>query len=209
MGARRRIDRPQGSDRGTAMIEFAIIVAFLAMVFSSVVDLGLAWRKSVEVSGTLRNGVRVTSGLGDDRPADLETLRALNAGIAEIGAADVRRVIVYEAATPTGAVPAQCLNVALDPSAGAGVSQLCNVYAPQQLAALTATRFGGSTTACEGDDWDRFYCPVVDRESRQGSVNGPDYVGIWIEVDYGYLFGVLGDGLTIRDDTVMRIEPQL
>jgi hypothetical protein len=190
------------------MVEFALVVGFLALMFTAIVDLGLGWRKSIEVSGTLRTGVRVTSGLGDDRPADLETLRALNAGIAEVGSANVRRVIVYESTSVGGGVPSQCLSVVPDPSAGAGVNQVCNVYAPQQLAGLSAARFGGSATACEGDDWDRFYCPVSHREARQGSANGPDYVGIWMEVDYEYLFGVLGDGLTMRDSTVMRIEPQ-
>jgi hypothetical protein len=185
------------------------VVGFLALLFSAVVDLGLAWRKSVEISGTVRSGVRVTSGLGDDRSSDVETLRALNAGIAEVGSGSVRRVIVYESATAGGAVPAQCLSVLPNAGTGAGVDDLCNVYAPAQLASLDATRFGGSLALCEPDDWDRFYCPVNDREARQGAVNGPDYVGIWIEVDYQYLFGVLGNGLMLRDSTVMRIEPQL
>jgi hypothetical protein len=196
-------------DGGAVMIELALVVGFLAMLFSAVVDLGLAWRKSVEVSGTLRTGVRVSSGLGDDRPADVEALRALNAGIAEVGAANVRRVIVYESATAGGGVPSQCLSVLPNAGTGAGVNGLCNVYAPSQLASLQASRFGGSATACEPDDWDRFYCPVSHREARQGSVNGPDYVGIWMEVGYEYLFGVLGNGLTLQDSTVMRIEPQL
>jgi hypothetical protein len=205
--------RPRG-DRGAVLLELALILGFLALVFSSVVDLGLGWRRSIEVSNTLRSGGRVVSNLGEDRNADIEALRSLNAGIAEIGAANVNRVIIYKATSVDGDVPAAC--TALTPAGSstngigiAGTSGVfCNVYSPSQLANLTSARFSGSATSCQSDDWDRFYCPPG-REGDQGASAGADFVGIWIEVEYEYIVGLLpGDGITISDNIVMRIEPR-
>jgi Flp pilus assembly protein TadG len=191
------------------MIEFAIIATFLLLLLSAVVDLGLAWRRSNEVAGTLRGAVRVEAGLGNDGAADYQTLFTLNAGVAEIGNANVNRVVVYHSTTADGGVPAACL--AITPtSGGAGDStagQECNVYSRQQLASLNASDFTPSgASSCPASKADHWFCPAT-REDRQKQ--GADYVGVWMDVEYKYVVGALpGNGVTIKDKAVMRIEPQ-
>jgi hypothetical protein len=195
-------------DRGVAMIEFAIIATFLLLMLSAVVDLGLAWRRSNEVSSTLRSATRVASNFGADGAADFQALTSLNAGVAEIGNANVNRVIVYRSETADGDVPDDCLDET--PSAsGTGIDTptvKCNVYSRQQLASLSASNFTTSGAAsCPNTAHDRWFCPA-EREADQG--DGADYVGIWMEVEYTYVVGMLpGGGITIKDKTVMRIEP--
>jgi hypothetical protein len=187
------------------MVEFAIAAGLLFSLIAGVVDLGVGWRRSIEVSSTLRGGGRVVSNLGRARQADQEALRAINAGIAEIGAANVTRVIIYKSTTANGSLPASCDKPAS--ASGTGVSGLCNVYGPAQLAALSSssTKFSGSTTSCQADDWDQWYCPLA-REDRQGV--GADFVGIYMEFTVDWIFGFMPSGLQKgTDDVVMRIEP--
>jgi Flp pilus assembly protein TadG len=196
------------SDRGAVMIEFALIATLLFLLLSAVIDFGLAWRRSNEVAGTLRSAARVQAGLGNDGAADYQALFSLNSGVAEIGNANVERVIVYHSTSADGSVPGACL--ALTPSpAGAGDSTAgaeCNVYSRDQLAALSPTSFTASgASSCLPSAWDHWFCPA-EREDRQKV--GADFVGIWMEAHYDYVVGALpGDGLTIRDKAIMRIEP--
>jgi Flp pilus assembly protein TadG len=191
------------------MIEFVLIATLLLLLLSAVVDLGLAWRRSNEVAGTLRSSARVVAGLGKDGAADYQALFSLNAGVVEIGNANVNRVIVYHSTTANGAVPAACL--AITPtSSGAGSTAPnaeCNVYSREQLAALSPSDYTASGAAsCPNSKFDHWFCPAT-RENRQKV--GADYVGVWMEVDYDYVVGALpGNGVTIRDKAVMRIEPK-
>src|SRR3546814_19995002 len=93
LGPKRAASRKR-EDRGVALIELALVVGLLAVVLSGVIDVGMGWRRAVEMSGTLRTGARVAANLGAARSADLEPLHALSAGIAELGSANVNRVLL-------------------------------------------------------------------------------------------------------------------
>jgi len=204
--AEARLPRRRRRSRGAVIIEFTLVAGILIGLLAAAVDFGFGWRRSIEVSSTLRGGARIISTLGDARQADQEALRAINAGILEMGSASVTKVIVFKSTTTNGAVPANCLTVT--PSAsGAGRSGSCNVYGPAQFAALASSsaRFSGSTTSCQSDDWDQYYCPTS-REDVQGA--GTDYVGIYMEFTTDWIFGFLpGDGRRGDDTVVYRIEP--
>ncbi len=206
-----RADRGRGDD-GALLIEFAIILPVLFLLVSAIVDFGLAWRRSNEVAATLRSASRVEARLGADGSADFESLTTLASSAMEFGHANVLRIIVYKSTTTDGAVPSSCL--ALTPSAaGTGISTStvkCNVYSREQLTSMLPTDFTATgATNCTSTSWDRWYCPAT-RESHQSATAGADYVGMWMEVDYRYVVGALtGTGITIKDTTVVRLEPPL
>src|SRR3546814_20508587 len=119
LGPKRAASRKR-EDRGVALIELALVVGLLAVVLSGVIDVGMGWRRSVEMSGTLRTGARVAANLGAARSADLETLRALSAGIEEMGSANVKRGIIQQSEPHDGSVPSECTHTTPS-SGGAGV----------------------------------------------------------------------------------------
>jgi hypothetical protein len=192
-----------------ALLEFAFVAPVILALFAMVIDFGFAWRKTMAMSAAIRGGVRVVTNLGDERNADRQALLALNASIAEIGSANITRVIVYHSLTATGEVSSQCLALAPQVgTSGSGVGRTgeCNVYGKDQLAAMTPARFTDSTgTGCDGSDWDRFYCPVA-RESQQAV--GSDFVGVFVEYSIDHIVGFISDGVTTDDQAIMRIEPQ-
>lgn len=206
-----RADRCRG-DEGALLIEFAIILPVLFLLVSAIVDFGLAWRRSNEVAATLRITSRVEARLGADGSADFESLTTLASSATEFGHANVLRIIVYRSTTTDGAVPSACLAVAPTAS-GNGINTStvkCNVYSRDQLTSMLASDFTTTgATSCSGTSWDRWYCPAT-RESRQSAAAGADYVGVWMEVDYRYVVGALtGTGITIKDTSVVRLEPPL
>ncbi|OWY62580.1 hypothetical protein B7486_57660, partial [cyanobacterium TDX16] len=123
--------------------------------------------------------------------------------------AEITKIVVYRSNTDDGAVPDACLSdqaaanggvTTDDPSDG----DLCNVYEADDLVGLDLADFPG-TDFCDDGSLDLMWCPT----SREGSQSvGADFVGVYVEVDASFQTGLFGDGITIDDETVMRIEPE-
>ena len=194
----RRADR---GERGAALTELVLIVPVFALIVCGVLEFGMAWRDSMTVSNALRSGARVGSNMGDDRYADYDILKAIEAAMREIpDTARVQRLVVYRAATSNSAPTASCM--AGTPSSG---TNPCNVYTGSDLARLKAD-FSG-TTSCGASAPDRFWCPTS-RQNQQAL--GADYLGVWMQVQYNWITHMFpGTGLTIKDRAIMRLEPRL
>jgi Flp pilus assembly protein TadG len=198
--------RRRAGERGAAMVEMALVLPVLILLVMGVLEFGLAWRASLTVSNALRSATRTAANTGEDRLADYNALTALNSAMAGIDNATILRVIIYEAPA-NGTVPASCLTAAA--TAARGVNNLCNVYTTADLAGLaTTTNFGGTAVTCVATAWDDKWCPPTEREANPGATGGADYLGIYVEVDYDFSTGLFGDGITIEDRTIMRLEPK-
>lgn len=187
-------------DRGAALTELVLIVPILALIVCGVLEFGMAWRDSMTVSNALRSGARVGSNMGDDRYADYDILKAIEAAMREIpDTARVQRIVVYKADTSNSAPSATC-------QAGTPVTGVCNVYTGADLS-RTQSAFTGTTNCSTGTPPDRFWCPTS-RVNNQAL--GADYLGIWMQVTYNWITHMFpGTGLTIKDRVVMRLEPRL
>jgi len=203
MGLRGWIRRRR-AERGAGLVELAMIVPFIILLTMGVLEFGLAWRASLSVSNSLRSATRATSNAGEDRLADYNGLTALESGMAGIGDATVTKVVIYEAPA-SGNVPASCLTATAQTNRG--VDGLCNVYTGADMANAVASNFPGTTT-CTTGSWDLRWCPPSQRESSPAAAGGADYVGIYVEVDLDFQTGLFGDGMTITDETIMRLEPK-
>lgn len=199
---RRARARRAGGDRGAALTELVLIVPIFAMIVCGVLEFGMAWRDSMTVSNALRSGARVGSNMGDDRYADYDVLKAIEAAMREIpDTARVQRVVIYHANTSSSAPTASCM--AGTPSSTS--PNQCNVYTGADLSRLR-TDFTG-TTSCGSTSPDRYWCPLS-RENEQAL--GADYLGVWMQVTYTWITDMFpGTGLTIKDRAIMRLEPRL
>jgi hypothetical protein len=107
---------------------------------------------------------------------------------------DVQRVIVFNA-TNVSKVPVAC-------KTGTGTGQSCNALTGTQFSNLTGTS-ALDTNGCIVDSARKGYCPKL-RNNVQLTAH---YVGIWVQVQYHYEFGLLGSVKTIERTAIMRIEP--
>ena len=188
-------------DDGGIIAEMALFAPLLLVLAIGILEFGMAWRDSITVSNTLRAGARVGSNLAEQRLADYSTIESVRAAVADIPNSQIDKLVTYDAGINSdGSVPKACTRLT-----SGGLSGQCNVYSSAQLQNLAESDFTG-TTSCTGSSPDRFWCPVTDRSS---SGSNPDNFGVWISVQHDYLTGVFpGDGITITDSAVMRLEPQ-
>lgn len=205
MRTRRRCRR----DEGVALVEFALIAPLLALLIAGIVEFGTLWRDNLTVGTSTRAAARVVSNLGDSRLADYEALLTLDAALGGVNGMTVEGVLIYDATAADGEPHSSCFDAAGDPRASAGH---CNFYTAAQVAsmsslscAVTCIEFPDNPTCAGG--LTAYFCPQSDRETDQSL--GNTSVGIWVRTDRPYFTGIFpGDGVTMTDQTVMRVEPR-
>ncbi len=197
VGATARRDDPQrsGSDRrgrqrGSIMVEFALVVLPLATIFLGMVEVASAWKANSELASTSRQAARVASHLGVDAQTDRAALQAVVAGVGgDIGQIDY--VIIFDADVRPSLATSACTNT----------SQRCNKFTGTALADLGVDARWG----CGAGRYDRNWCPTV----RSSDPANPDTLGVEIVYRHRYLTGFFGvDELTLKERTVMNLEPE-
>ena len=192
-----RENRRRRGESGAALIELAMFAPFFIFMVMGMMEFGLMWRDSITVTNSARAGARIGSNAADDNLADYSVVLNVAGGLSDINPGDLRKVVVFEATSPTGQVPAGCLT-ASGPS--------CNLYEFPAAAGLVEANFGAD--GCVSGEPDDGWCPA-DRDNTQVSTGGGDYLGVYVEVYRGYVTGLFpGGGLVLKDTAVMKIEPR-
>ena len=207
--SRRRAARAEG-DRGLAMVEMAIVAPFLALMVAGIIEFGTVWRDNLTVTSSSRAATRVVSNLGDNNLADYEALLSLNSGLSAIDGYTLEYVMIYDAVAADGAPDPRCFDSGGDPVPNSGGG--CNVYTGVQVAAMqslscttSCTEFPITANCAGGLTAD--FCPQQDRQTDQ--TLGLTSIGVWVRIERDYFTGIFpGDGVTIEDYTVMKVEPQ-
>jgi len=92
------------SERGAAMVEFAIVVPLIVMLVFGALEFGLAFKSRLSYSHAVAGAARIGSVMGTDDGADFAILQAVEAGL--VGAVDpssIDKVIIYKA-NPNGSM---------------------------------------------------------------------------------------------------------
>ena len=194
---------PRGrGDDGAVLVEFALVLPFLVVIFLGVVDYGSAFNDANRVDRAVLSAGRTVSSVADGRQADFATIQSLASSLETNSRVVIEKVIVYDSTSSDGEVPANCLSAPTSGFPPYGRSGRCNVYTGSQVANATQANFAG-TTSCTGSSWDARWCPT----SRQRDVN-PDRVGVWVQVRYDPLTGLFpADGITVERSAVYQLEP--
>lgn len=185
--------RGRRNDRGTVLVEAALIMPVLILLAMGTIEFGMAWRDRLSVQNASRAGARAGASLATDAQTDYNILQSVKSGLGT-KYTSATKIIVYKASASDGALPSACLS--------GSQSGVCNVYATADLSA-SSSNFG-----CGAGAKDTSWCPTS-RNADVTSANGPDYVGVYITFAHGLITGSFGSGnLTITDTAVMRLEPQ-
>lgn len=186
-------------ERGSTLVEFAMVLPLLALMAFGILEFGLALQDRMTVQAATRTGIRVGSAAGGSVDADNSLLLSLGSAVGDVGIGNVDWVLVYKSAAADGAVPAACKN---PPRAA---TSTCNLYTGAQLSQVLAGTAPSSWFGCGLTALDRYWCPTS-RETIQA--NGTDYLGIWMQVRRPMVSGFFGSTLTMRSQGVMRLEPR-
>ena len=175
----------RSSERGAALVEFAIVASVLFVLVFGVFETGMAWSDSQLVTQAARSGARSSSQLGSGPLADSFAVQSIEATLGDLGV-HMTRIVIYDASAADGAMPAVCAS-----ASPPGVGGQCSVY--------DQTAFGTYGAWVDGS-W-----PPGDRDNTLD--NGAN-VGVFVEIARPMLTGFLnGSPFTIADTTVMKVEP--
>jgi hypothetical protein len=195
-------DPSSRGDDGAVLVEFALAIPLIVLIFLGVVEYGSAFNDANLVERGVLTAGRTVSSVADDRQADFATIQSLAAGLETGRRVAIDKVIIYRSTTAEGTVPPGCLTAPTTGPGPYGVAGLCNVYPGARVAAATQADFAG-TTGCTAGSWDARWCPT----SRTRDVS-PDRVGVWVQVSYAPLTGLLPvGGLDITKQAVYQLEP--
>ena len=198
----RLLRRRRNGERGAVLVEVVLILPVLLVITLGVFDVGLGWKTSLTLANASRTGARVASNLGKATDADKSALASISASMGTIPSAEIDVIVIYRTSTAAGAPPATCLLAATKTSGGSAAYQ-CNVYSAADLAAAaTSTAYNGNCSTSR----DRFWCPST-RENGQAATNGPDYLGVYVRINHATKTKLFGSTMVLKDQAVMRIEP--
>lgn len=219
-----RSTRRRRSDRGSAFIEFALVVPLLTLLAMGLAEYGMAWTETNQVNAAARDAARAGTSASAYHQADLVILRQLAVSLNKEQRNNVQRIVVFKAAGLDGKVPQECLDVPIPIGGGAppfGVPGKCNVY---NWGVLESIRIGldqhagnlpsgystylfDNGTGCTSPvtTWDADWCPT-DRKNDMDT-NNMDYLGVYLQIKHQSLSGAFGDQMIARK-AIFRLEPK-
>jgi len=191
-------DHGRGRERGAAIVEFALVAPFLALIELGFMEYGTIYKADDQAQQALMSAGRV-AGQGSNGPlADFQALRALDSSLSGLKRATIKKVIIYKAPSD-GKPPANCL-AETPTGTAAGVPSVCNVYSPSQVASTDFGKFSYTGSTCNSLAWDSNWCPFQrNPQSEQ--------VGVYVELTYQPFTGVVPKIFTISRYTVYDVEP--
>lgn len=196
-------------DRGTALLEMAIISPVFIALLLGILEFGMVFKTYITVSDTVLDAARIGAVQGPNPTttggtADFSIMQSVRNSTGGIPVGDIQRIVVFRAG-PAGAgspleqVPQACK------SSAASVPGLCNVYDPYQ-----------AFLAVQSGDQDYFACisagdPACgwDPDSRNDgpSAAAIDYLGVYVEVDHEMVTGLYGSIRDMDAAAIQRLEP--
>lgn len=193
-------------DQGAALVEFALVAPILVLMVAGLLEFGFAWRQNLYVERAAQTAGRTGASSGADPFTDYDIIQSVGSAISGGRNLELQKVIVFKANT-SGVVPAACKSLNAAGNTAHGISGVCNVYGPSQVATSSPgvgfPRASNATT-CPGGSWDAFWCPM----GRDRDLPGADRIGVYIEAEYETLTGIVpGTTQTFATTAIFQLEP--
>lgn len=192
-----RRPRQQGrNQRGSTLVETALVVPVFVLLVMSVLEMGLLFRDVLTTGNASREGARAASTLGSSAEADYFVLRSVEHGLEAMGLERLQFVVVFRATAPGDVMPTAC--------ATASQPDICNRY--------TAAEFFAELDDAVGADLGNFRCGSLDNAwcptTRETSLSaGTDFLGVHVQTRHDYITGLFGGGTDLGETTIVRLEP--
>lgn len=190
------------SDRGSALVELALVLPMLCILVYGTTEMGFAWVAKNRVAGAVSQAARIGASGGNQLATDRDILLTLKASLPAKQLAALDRVVVYNGNDPSGTAPAVCTKSAGAPSE-VGTST-CNSYTGATVRSVSGTSMAGFTGAPGGKDG---YWPPANRKSAL--LDPPDYIGVWLRTSYAGITGFGYSHVVMTTSAVYRIQPDL
>lgn len=169
---------------GAVLVETAIASLLLLLLIFAMLDYGLLLRQVSNVADAVRAGGRAASWSSNGADADYNILSAMKATPTQ-PSDHITRVSIYKADGMGQPIAPTCKGFVVVPG-------LCSVYGTADFAASRTAVIARSTAQ---NGW-----------SPTTRIPGSDYVGIRVETEHHFIFGMFGVSQPLHDAAVVRIE---
>jgi len=175
--------RTRGSERGSALIETALVLGMLLMLALGAFEYGMAFREWLSVTNATREGARLAAQAGDHTNADCLILEATAGALQSLAASQIQQVTIFES----------------DETGSFGSNQ--QRYRP------AVAGDNPDLLVC-----DQGWFPLIETwppSSRDNDGSVRDWIGVRLTFDHEWITGFLWWNGTVEwtDDTIMRMEP--
>jgi len=170
------------SEKGSALVEFAIVFMFLMTIALGAYEYGMAFRDSLAVSSSAREAARIGGAVGARATADCTILEAAAGALQSISGNQVAQLWVYKSDTIGSVTVTRNVYRPSQPTDSAA-ALVCGTWFPISIAWPATTRDTTGTTR--------------------------DWLGVKIQYDHAWKTGFLWWTGSSRwvEDAVMHLEP--
>ncbi|HLF43985.1 MAG TPA: TadE/TadG family type IV pilus assembly protein [Acidimicrobiia bacterium] len=180
--------RGKEGEKGTTLIEFSLVFAFLMMIALGAYEYGMAFRDWLSVTVATREGGRVAASAANHGDADCVILEAATGALQGFDTGEVEFVHIYKSDI-NGSYP--------------GSNSYTRIYRPSTPADLDLVVCQGSTWFATnlGSNWDP--------EDRVNDTGTADWIGVRVEFEHQWQTNFLWWNGVVNwdDDAVFRMEP--
>ena len=186
--------RPK-EDRGSALIEAALVAPLLILILFSLIEIGFAWRADNELARSVRGALLEEARGSDERFNDLRSLEVLRSTIGKHET--LEWVIVYATDSSNPGPPVACVSLAQTLSSSYdGITDTCNVYSGTFAATAAESQFDDPLCLSNPDE---DFCPI----GRAALIGTTGRIGVAVQVEHNWITGFLGGtGITLEDFAV-------
>lgn len=177
--------RMEVGDRGSVLIESAIVITLILTLFFGVIEFGMLLRSRHALAEATRTGARAASSLSREDGYQTAAAEAVAASLrGSIPSESVLTLTVYKADPNTG-----------DPASGTLQTCTSGCY-----------RFAWDAVDEEFDVVAGTSWPATDQDAC-GDIGATDYVGVAITGTHDFITAFWSDEVALYEKTVMRLEP--
>ncbi len=202
-------ERGQKSERGSSIVEAAIITPVFLMILFGLLEFGLIARDELTTTNASRDGGRAASVYANDAHADYWILESVKQSIAPMGEDLIEYVVIFRIEDVGDEMNPQCHIQSV--AATSDPLRPCNRYSQTELHLplyeaddVTLSGYWGcdvNPARAVDDAW----C-ARDRETSLSA--GLDLIGVYVKTKHYYITGFFGDQRFVDDVTIIQIEPE-
>jgi len=211
------------------IIEFGLVFRDYITVNDAINDAARSGAIAGPDWGALDDDPPPVSGSAGNIPeatGDFVTIKRLRQGLGLIPVEWIKRIVIFNAGDPTLGSPEEQLSQACkegNGSSGTGPNSdpalayigACNVYDAEDAFRAYAAKdvdyfnceLDNTSPECHWPSRDRVNDPI--NPTARPSYLGPDYLGVYVEIERPYITGVFGKTLNLTDAAIVRLEPGL
>lgn len=189
-------------DRGSVIVETAVIMPFLALMMVGISEYALALRASNHLEKLSRNAIVELVRAPEDPLADYHVLETVREAAKSAGG-EIRWVMVFKAPPGSTQPPSPCVTTAESLTSGvSGVGSTCNIYSGAFVAVAAPSDFAQDECAQGAGRW---LCPG----SRLATFGANQRIGVAVRWAHPWKTKLLpGSGLASTDVSMSPLAVQ-